>query len=154
MESDLGTVKVEKVWTAMDCGYAINPLSVEGQVQGAVWMGMGQALSEETSYGKDGKHAAASMLEYRVPTFADSPDVEVIIVESMDPNGPFGAKEASEGPLAGMPAAIAAAVQDATGNRINRLPMTPDRVLEALSGRKRTNVRASPTPATAEREVA
>ena len=154
VDRDLGTVKVEKVWTAMDCGYAINPLSVEGQVQGAVWMGMGQAMSEETSYGKDGKHAAASMLDYRVPTFIDSPDVDVMIVESMDPNGPFGAKEASEGPLAGMPAAIAAAVQNATGTRINQLPLTPDRVLEALSGRKRTNVRAQSAPATAEREVA
>ncbi|HJW53662.1 MAG TPA: 4-hydroxybenzoyl-CoA reductase subunit alpha [Burkholderiaceae bacterium] len=154
VDRDLGTVKVEKVWTAMDCGYAINPLSVEGQVQGAVWMGMGQALSEETCYGKDGKHAAASMLEYRVPTFVESPDIDVFIVESMDPNGPFGAKEASEGPLAGIPAAIAAAVQNATGTAINQLPLTPDRVLEALSGRKRTAARKEPAPTVTEKEVA
>lgn len=154
VDRDLGTVKVEKVWTAMDCGYAINPLSVEGQVQGAVWMGMGQALSEETCYGKDGKHAAASMLEYRVPTFVESPDIDVFIVESMDPNGPFGAKEASEGPLAGIPAAIAAAVQNATGTAINQLPLTPDRVLEALSGRKRAAARKEPAPTVIEKEVA
>lgn len=154
VDRDLGTVKVEKVWTAMDCGYAINPLSVEGQVQGAVWMGMGQALSEETCYGKDGKHAAASMLEYRVPTFVESPDIDVFIVESMDPNGPFGAKEASEGPLAGIPAAIAAAVQNATGTAINQLPLTPDRVLEALSGRKRAAARKEPAPTVTEKEVA
>ncbi len=154
VDSELGTVKIEKVWTALDCGFAINPLSVEGQVQGAVWMGMGQALSEETTYGKDGKHAAASMLEYRVPTFVESPDIEVFIVETIDPNGPFGAKEASEGPLAGIPAAIAAAVQNATGTKVNQLPLTPDRVLEAISGRKRSPVRAKPVPTIIEEEVA
>jgi 4-hydroxybenzoyl-CoA reductase subunit alpha len=154
VDSELGTVKIEKVWTALDCGFAINPLSVEGQVQGAVWMGMGQAMCEETTYGKDGKHAAASMLEYRVPTFIDSPDVDVFIVESIDPNGPFGAKEASEGPLAGMPAAIAAAVQHATGTTITQLPMTPDRVLEAISSRKKTAARAKPAPTATEKEVA
>ncbi len=154
VDSELGTVKIEKVWTALDCGFAINPLSVEGQVQGAVWMGMGQAMCEETAYGKDGKHAAASMLEYRVPTFVDSPDVDVFIVESIDPNGPFGAKEASEGPLAGMPAAIAAAVTHATGTKINQLPMTPDRVLEAISSRKKAAARTKPAPTVTEKEVA
>lgn len=153
VDRELGSVTVEKVWTALDCGFAINPLSVEGQVQGAVWMGMGQALSEETSYAKDGKHSAANFLDYRVPSIVESPDIEVHIVETIDPNGPFGAKEASEGPLAGMPAAIAAAVQHATGTRITRLPMTPNLVLEALSGRKRAT--AKPKPATAtEKEVA
>jgi 4-hydroxybenzoyl-CoA reductase subunit alpha len=111
-------------------------------------------MCEETTYGKDGKHAAASMLEYRVPTFIDSPDVDVFIVESLDPNGPFGAKEASEGPLAGMPAAIAAAVQHATGTTITQLPMTPDRVLEAISSRKKTAARAKPAPTATEKEVA
>ena len=154
VDRQLGTVRVEKIWTALDCGFAINPLSVEGQVQGAVSMGMGQALSEETIYGRDGKHAAASMLEYRVPTIVESPDVEVFIVETIDPNGPFGAKEASEGPLAGIPAAIAAAVQQATGTRITRLPLTPDRVLEALSSRKRATARAPHAPSVTEAEVA
>ncbi|WP_025916227.1 4-hydroxybenzoyl-CoA reductase subunit alpha [Herminiimonas sp. CN] len=153
VDSELGTVTVEKVWTALDCGFAINPLSVEGQVQGAVWMGMGQALSEETNYAKDGKHTAANFLDYRVPTIVESPDIEVHIVETIDPNGPFGAKEASEGPLAGMPAAIAAAVQHATGTKINRLPMTPNLVLDALSGRKRPAARTQPA-VTTEKEVA
>ena len=154
VDKELGTVRVHKVWTALDCGFAINPLSVEGQVHGAVWMGMGQALSEETVYGKDGKHAAASLLEYRMPTFVESPDIDVFIVESIDPNGPFGAKEASEGPLAGMPAAIAAAVQHATGSRITRLPLTPDRVLEAIASRKRVPARAQPAPAITAKETA
>ena len=117
-------------------------------------MGMGQALSEETVYGKDGKHAAASLLEYRVPTFVESPDIDVFIVESIDPNGPFGAKEASEGPLAGMPAAIAAAVQHATGSRITELPLTPDRVLEAISSRKRVAARSQSAPAITAKEIA
>lgn len=154
VDQDLGTVRIDKVWTALDCGFAINPLSVEGQVQGAVWMGMGQALSEETVYGKDGKHAAASMLEYRVPTFVESPDIEVFIVETIDPNGPFGAKEASEGPLAGMPAAIAAAVQNATGVNMTELPLTADRVLEAISVHKRGAACKQPAPTIKEKEVA
>src|SRR5262249_23555418 len=86
-----GLVTLENVWTALDCGHAINPLAVEGQIEGSVWMGMGQALSEETHY-LDGLPAHASLLEYRVPTIAESPAIEVHIVESHDPNGPFGAK--------------------------------------------------------------
>jgi len=154
VDEELGTVKIEKVWTALDCGFAINPLAVEGQVQGAVWMGMGQALCEETTYNKDGKHSAASMLEYRIPTFIDSPDVEVYIVESIDPNGPFGAKEASEGPLAGMTAAIANAMENATGVAFDAMPLTADRVLDAISAHKRDAARKQPVPTTKEKEVA
>jgi 4-hydroxybenzoyl-CoA reductase subunit alpha len=109
VDLDLGTVAVDKVWAAIDCGFAINPMSVEGQVQGAVWMGMGQTISEETVY-----------------------EIEVHIVQSLDPNGPFGAKEASEGPLSGFMSALAAAVQDATGHRFTALPITPARVFAAL----------------------
>ncbi|MGB0127817.1 MAG: 4-hydroxybenzoyl-CoA reductase subunit alpha, partial [Rhodocyclaceae bacterium] len=116
VDMDLGKVTVEKVWAAVDCGFAINPMSVEGQVQGAVWMGMGQAMSEETDY-QNGRHHAANLLEYRVLTSLDSPEIDVHIVERLDPNGPFGAKEASEGPLSGVLPAFAAAVEDATGIR-------------------------------------
>jgi len=131
VDRDLGKVTVDKVWTALDCGFAINPMSVEGQVQGAVWMGMGQAMSEQTAY-ENGRHHAANFLDYRVPTMVDSPEIEVHIVESMDPNGPFGAKEASEGPLSGFLSALAAAVEDAIGIRFKVLPITPDRVFLAL----------------------
>ncbi|OIQ94640.1 4-hydroxybenzoyl-CoA reductase subunit alpha [mine drainage metagenome] len=140
VDEELGRVEVVKVWTALDCGFAINPLSVEGQIHGSVWMGMGQALSEETLY-KDGRHIAASVLEYHVPTIIESPDIEVHIVESIDPNGPFGAKEASEGSLASMPPAIVAAVANAIGVKLTELPLTPDRVLDALTGRRRPAVR-------------
>ncbi len=132
-----GQVTVDKVWVAHDCGYALNPLSVEGQVQGGVWMGLGQALSEETRYHK-GLPIGANILDYRVPTIVESPDIKVKIVESMDPNGPFGAKEASEAPLACMLPAVANAIHDAIGARIANTPLTPDRVLAANQKHQRS----------------
>ncbi|KON82426.2 4-hydroxybenzoyl-CoA reductase subunit alpha [Azoarcus sp. PA01] len=149
VDTDLGTVTVDKVWSAIDCGFAINPMSVEGQVQGAIWMGMGQAISEETVY-ENGRHKAVSLLDYRVPTIIESPDIEVHIVESLDPNGPFGAKEASEGPLAGVMSAIAAAIEDATGSRLRATPFTPDRVFDALHRKPRPGAHA---PAAAKGEA-
>jgi 4-hydroxybenzoyl-CoA reductase subunit alpha len=131
-----GLVTVDKVWVALDCGHAINPLAVEGQVQGSVWMGMGQALCEETRY-LEGLPAHASLLEYRMPTIAESPPIETYIVESHDPNGPFGAKEASEGALASFPPAMVNAIANAIGIDLNELPATPDRVMEALIQRRR-----------------
>lgn len=136
-----GLITVDKVWAALDCGRAINPLAVVGQVQGAVWMGMGQAMCEETRY-LDGLPAHASFLEYRMPTMIESPPIEVAIVESVDPFGPFGAKEASEGALAGFPPAMVNAVANAIGIDLDDLPATPDRVVEALARRRREAKRA------------
>jgi 4-hydroxybenzoyl-CoA reductase subunit alpha len=136
VEEATGAITVDKVWTALDCGHAINPLAVEGQIQGAVWMGLGQALSEETRY-LDGLPAHASLLEYRVPTIVESPPIEVHIVESHDPHGPFGAKEASEGALAGFAPALVNAVSHAIGVDLDELPVTPDRVMEALVEHRR-----------------
>ena len=131
-----GLVTVDKVWVALDCGHAINPLAVEGQIEGSVWMGMGQAMSEETRY-LEGLPAHASLLEYRMPTIAESPPIEVQIVETHDPYGPFGAKEASEGALAGFPPALVNAIANAIGIDLNEMPVTPDRVMEALIQRRR-----------------
>jgi 4-hydroxybenzoyl-CoA reductase subunit alpha len=131
-----GLVTVDKVWAALDCGRAINPMAVEGQVEGSIWMGMGQALSEETRYA-DGLPLHASLLEYRVPTAAESPPIEAQIVETHDPYGPFGAKEASEGALAGFPPALVNAVANAIGIDLSELPVTPDRVMEALVAKRR-----------------
>jgi 4-hydroxybenzoyl-CoA reductase subunit alpha len=136
VDEELGKITVEKVWAALDCGRAINPLAVEGQIEGSVWMGMGQALSEETRYA-DGLPLHASLLEYRVPTMAESPPIEAHIVESRDPFGPFGAKEASEGALAGFAPALTNAVANAIGLDLTELPLTPDRVMEALIERRR-----------------
>ncbi len=138
-----GQVTVDKVWVALDCGRAINPLAVEGQMQGSVWMGMGQALCEETRY-LNGLPAHASMLEYRMPTIMESPPIEAHIVESHDPYGPLGAKEASEGALAGFPPALVNAIANAIGVDLNELPATPDRVMAALIERRR-NARLSRT---------
>ena len=136
VDEDTGRVTVAKVWVAHDCGRAINPLAVEGQVQGAIWMGMGQALSEETQY-HEGLPLRANLLDSRIPTIVESPPIEVFLIESMDPLGPFGAKEASEGGLHGFPPALCNAIHDAIGIRLTELPATPDRVLEAITAKKR-----------------
>ena len=136
IDEDTGAVHVVKVWIAHDCGRAINPLAVEGQVQGAIWMGMGQALSEETQYHL-GLPVRSNLLDYRIPTIVESPPIHVTLVESMDPLGPFGAKEASEGGLHGFPPALVNAIADALGLRLTALPVTPDRLLEALHQQRR-----------------
>jgi 4-hydroxybenzoyl-CoA reductase subunit alpha len=136
IDDETGVVTIDKVWVAHDCGRALNRLTVEGQVQGSVWMGMGQAMSEETAF-HNGLMLTANMLDYRVPTIQDSPPIEVGIVESIDPHGPFGAKEAGEGSLAAFLPALTNAIADATGLRFNDLPVTPDRVFAALERRAR-----------------
>lgn len=131
VDDETGEVTVHKVWAAHDCGRALNPVSVEGQIIGSVWMGMGQALTEEMVW-KDGMLMNPGLLEYRSPSAVESPEVEPIIVESIDPEGPFGAKECSEGSLAATIPAIANAIYDAVGVRLHECPFTPERVLAAL----------------------
>ena len=135
VDEDTGEVTVHKVWAAHDCGRALNPVSVEGQIIGSVWMGMGQALTEEMIW-KDGLLMNPGLLEYRSPSSIESPDVEPIIVESVDPEGPFGAKECSEGSLAATIPAISNAIYDAVGIRLREAPFTPERVLAALRAKK------------------
>src|SRR5438477_2132674 len=131
VDEDTGEVTVHKVWAAHDCGRALNPVSVEGQIIGSVWMGMGQALTEEMVW-KDGLLMNPGLLEYRSPSSVESPEIEPIVVESVDPEGPFGAKECSEGSLAATIPAIANAIYDAVGIRLHESPFTPERVLAAL----------------------
>jgi len=135
VDEETGEVTVHKVWAAHDCGRALNPVSVEGQIIGSVWMGMGQALTEEMVW-KDGMLMNPGLLEYRSPSSIESPSVEPIIVESIDPEGPFGAKECSEGSLAATIPAIANAIYDAVGVRLHESPFTPERVLAALRAKK------------------
>jgi len=135
VDEDTGEVTVHKVWAAHDCGRALNPVSVEGQIIGSVWMGMGQALTEEMVW-KDGMLMNPGLLEYRSPSAVESPEIEPIIVESIDPEGPFGAKECSEGSLAAIIPAIANAIYDAVGVRLHESPFTPERVLAALRSKK------------------
>jgi 4-hydroxybenzoyl-CoA reductase subunit alpha len=132
VDLETGEIKVEKVWVAHDCGKALNPLAVRGQVEGSVWMGLAQALSEEVQFTPGGLTANAGLLEYKVPVASDAPPVEVFIVESGDPEGPFGAKEAGEGSVAAAIPALTNAIFDAAGIWITELPVTPARVLAAI----------------------
>ena len=135
VDEETGEVTVHKVWASHDCGRALNPVSVEGQIIGSVWMGMGQALTEEMVW-KDGMLMNPGLLEYRSPSSVESPEIEPIIVESIDPEGPFGAKECSEGSLAATIPAIANAIYDAVGVRLHESPFTPERVLSALRAKR------------------
>ncbi len=136
VDEETGLVTVHKVWAAHDCGRALNPVAVEGQVIGSVWMGLGQALEEEMVW-NDGLLMNPGLLEYRSPSSVESPEVECIIVESVDPEGPFGAKECSEGSLAATIPAISNAIYDAVGIRLREAPFTPERVLAALREQKK-----------------
>jgi 4-hydroxybenzoyl-CoA reductase alpha subunit len=127
-----GFVEVVKVWAAHDCGTAINPTIVEGQVQGSVYMGLGEALLEAQVYDEKGRLTCPNLVDYKVPTAVDTPEIEAIVVESHDPEGPFGAKEAGEGPLHPIIPAIANAIHDAVGIRLRQIPFHPARVLAAI----------------------
>lgn len=127
VDPDTFETRVKKVWAAHDCGKALNPLAVEGQIEGCIHMGLGQVLSEEMPYLK-GAIQGPNFLDYRTLTPMQMPEVDVIIVESNDPEGPFGAKEAGEGPLLPILPAVANAIYDAVGVRMFSLPITPDKL--------------------------
>ncbi len=149
VDEETGEITVPKIWAAHECGRALNPVAVEGQVIGSVWMGLGQALEEEMIW-KDGLLMNPGLLEYRSPSAAESPEIECIIVESVDPEGPFGAKEAGEGSLAATIPAIANAICDAVGVRLREAPFTPERVLAALRekrGEKKIDLTEGTDPA-------
>lgn len=131
VDTETGEVKVEKLWLAHDGGRAINPLLVIGQAEGSAYMGLGEALMEESAFRK-GLHKIPSMLDYKSPTTLDTPEIETILVETIDLEGPYGAKEAGQGPLLPVPPAIANAVFDAVGVRIDEVPITPEKILKAL----------------------
>jgi CO/xanthine dehydrogenase Mo-binding subunit len=131
VDKELGKVKVTRMVIAHDCGRAINPMAIEGQIEGSIAMGHGQALYEELVQEK-GQTLNADFINYRIPTARDVPEVETMLVESVDPGGPFGAKESGEGIIVSTIPAIANAVSEATGARIHSLPITPEKFLKAL----------------------
>ena len=136
---DTGIVVVEKVWIAHDIGRSINPMLVLGQVEGSVYMGLGEILMEEMTYrtNRNVVHKFPSMLEYKSPTTMEMCDVETYLIEDPDPNGPYGAKEVGQGPLLPVPPAVANAVYDAVGVRIDEVPITPEKVVRALRDKSR-----------------
>src|SRR5262245_5928564 len=131
VDVETGEVKPTEIWVAHDIGRALNPLLVEGQVEGSIYMGLGEALMEEQVFRK-GVHKIPSMLEYKSPTTLETPEIHTILVETDDPEGPFGAKEAGQGPLLPIIPAIANAVHDAVGVRIDEIPISPEKVIKAL----------------------
>jgi CO/xanthine dehydrogenase Mo-binding subunit len=134
-DGETGEIKIDKVWIAHDCGRAFNPLLVEGQTEGSVYMALGEVLMEEQVFRKSGLHKIPSILEYKSPTTLETPEIETILVETNDPEGPFGAKEAGQGPLLPVIPAVVNAVYDAVGVRIHEIPITGDKILRALEGR-------------------
>jgi CO/xanthine dehydrogenase Mo-binding subunit len=139
VDAETGIVELVKVWVAHDCGRALSPRIVEGQMEGSVYMGAAEAIMEQhiVDPSKNGVHAGPSLLDYRMPTFADTPEIESHIVEAPDAQGPYGAKEAGEGPLHPIIPAISNAIYDAVGVRMNRTPFSPPRVLAAIEERRR-----------------
>jgi 4-hydroxybenzoyl-CoA reductase subunit alpha len=135
VDTETGRITCEKVWCAHDCGRALNPTLVKGQIEGSVYMGAAEVTMEHHFVNRHGLHAGPSLLDYRIPTALDTPEIEALIVESIDPEGPYGAKEAGEGPLHSVIPAIANAVHDAVGIRLRHLPFTPGMVLQALDAR-------------------
>ncbi len=136
VDVETGFFRVVKIWAAHDCGFALNPTLVEGQIAGSVYMGWAEAAMEEHAFAYGGPNPGLlrgpNLLDYRIPTTVEAPEIACFIVQSQDPNGPYGAKEAGEGPLHPVLPAIANAIYDAVGVRLDQLPFHPWRVKAAL----------------------
>ena len=142
VDPDTGWVTVPRVWIAHDIGRALNPTLVRGQVEGSVYMGLGEALMEEQAFRRLPPrlshalvHKFPSMLEYKSPTFMDMPEIVTDLIEHPDPAGPFGAKEVGQGPLLPIMPAVANAVYDAVGVRVDQIPVSPEKILRALQAK-------------------
>ncbi len=134
-----GIVVVPRIWIAHDVGRSINAAAVMGQVEGSIYMGLGEALMEEMAYrgNRNVVHKIPSLLEYKSPTTLEMCDVITYLVEDPDPNGPFGAKEVGQGPLLPVMPAVANAVYDAVGVRVDEVPITPEKVFKALKKKEK-----------------
>jgi 4-hydroxybenzoyl-CoA reductase subunit alpha len=144
VDPETGWLRVPKIYVAHDTGIAINPVLVRGQVEGSVYMGLGEALMEEQAYRRlppklshANVHKFPSLLEYKTPGTLDMPEIETILVEEPDSNGPFGAKEVGQGPLLPIMPAVANAVYDAVRVRVDEVPITPEKILKALKEKSR-----------------
>ncbi|CCK79744.1 xanthine dehydrogenase family protein molybdopterin-binding subunit [Desulfobacula toluolica] len=136
VDMETGQITIDNITDAHDCGKAINKTSVEAQMQGSISMGIGETMHEEVIFDNNGKVLNSDLAEYKIVTSMDMPPVNAIVVESDEPNGPFGAKEVGEGAIMPTIPAILNAVYDATGVRIGELPLTPERVYNAIQAYK------------------
>ena len=132
VDMETGQVTIDKITDAHDCGKAINMTSVEGQMEGSVSMGIGEAMHEEVIFNDQGRVVNDDLAEYKIVTSMDMPRVKAVVVESDEPNGPYGAKEVGEGAIMPTIPAILNAITDAAGVRVHELPLTPERVYHAL----------------------
>ncbi|MFC1563718.1 molybdopterin cofactor-binding domain-containing protein [candidate division KSB1 bacterium] len=139
VDTETGKVRVLNFWDAHDCGTAINPMSVEGQAEGAVVMGMSETLFENEVFDENGKMINADLHNYLIATSADIPAIHSNIVDSYEPEGPYGAKEVGEGATLPILGAIANAIEDAVGVRITELPITAEKILWELKKKKTEN---------------
>jgi CO/xanthine dehydrogenase Mo-binding subunit len=136
VDTETGEVRVTRYWASHDVGRALNPMLLEGQVQGGVAQGIGWALTEDMQI-ENGRLVNDSLLDYRMPGSKDLPRVEVEFVEPIDPRGPYGAKGIGEPALNPVAAAISNALYDAIGIRFTELPFSPEKVLAALKKREK-----------------
>jgi len=133
VDPETGEVTLHDFVVVQDVGKAINPLAIEGQMQGGAVQSLGMALTEALTYDDQGRLTNPSLLDYRKLTSADLPNIETIIVEKPSPHGPFGARGVGEPPIVPAPAAIANAIEDATGVRLTHLPLSPERIALAIA---------------------
>jgi 4-hydroxybenzoyl-CoA reductase subunit alpha len=136
VDRETGLTQVKKMWTAHDCGTVINPRGVEGQLEGSIQMGLGYVLSEQFVM-EDGKTLNTTFLDYKIPNALDMPPGEIAHVETYEPEGPMGAKEAGEGLASPTAPAIAEAVYQATGYMCKDLPITPEKILKKINNPRR-----------------
>src|SRR2546426_562777 len=133
VDPETGEVTLHDFVVVQDVGKAINPLAIEGQMQGGAVQSLGMALTEALLYDDKGRLTNPSLLDYRKLTSADLPNIETIIVEKPSPHGPFGARGVGEPPIVPAPAAIANAIEDATGVRLTELPLSSERIALAIA---------------------
>jgi CO/xanthine dehydrogenase Mo-binding subunit len=135
VDTDTGQVTVLRYTAFQDVGLALNPMAVEGQIEGSVVQGLGWALTEGFDYDADGRLRNASLLDYRLPTALDVPTIDAVIIETPVPGVPYDVRGVGEVPIVPVAGAVANAIARATGTRVRQMPMTPERVLNALRGR-------------------
>jgi CO/xanthine dehydrogenase Mo-binding subunit len=136
VDDETGEVEVIRIVASHDCGTPINPMLVEGQIEGGISMGVGFALEEEILFDSQGRQLNPNLTNYIIPTSLDMPEVEVDIVDNYDPTGPFGAKGLGEPTLVPTAAAILNAIYDAVGVRITSLPATAEKIFTAIQAKR------------------
>jgi 4-hydroxybenzoyl-CoA reductase subunit alpha len=136
VDSETGDLTIDHLTLAHDCGFAINRKSIEGQLEGSMCHGLSEALFEEMIFDGKGRLMNPTLGDYKIPTALDVPDMKAIIIESSEPNGPFGAKEVGEGCILPVVPAIINAIRDACGVVIMELPITSEKILKSLKAKE------------------